>query len=117
MRIAVRLPGEVITFVDSEVSQIRIPSRRAAVVLRASNASDAAILTATEPNHHLDALAGQAAKLAPTSIDAAHPARPARRARAFTRELARPYLAPGNRGTHLEQRSQRTAHALAERCR
>lgn len=48
MRIAVRLPGEVITFVDSEVSQIRIPSRRAAVVLRASNASDAAILTATE---------------------------------------------------------------------
>ncbi|BAQ06581.1 Uncharacterised protein [Mycobacterium tuberculosis] len=37
--------------------------------------------------------------------------------RAFTRELARPYLAPGNRGTHLEQRSQRTAHALAERCR
>lgn len=49
MRIAVRLPGEVITFVDSEVSQIRIPSRRAAVVLRASNASDAAILTATEP--------------------------------------------------------------------
>ncbi|CCK56523.1 hypothetical protein [Mycobacterium canetti] len=79
MRIAVRLPGEVITFVDSEVSQNRIPSRRAAVVLRASNASDAAILTATEPNHDLDAIAEQAAKLAPTSIDAAHPARPARR--------------------------------------
>lgn len=31
MRIAVRLPGEVITFVDSEVSQIRYTSQAAAL--------------------------------------------------------------------------------------
>ncbi len=83
--------------------------RRAAVVLRASNASDAAILTATGQSPHLDALAGPR----PQKPQHQHrlmrliPARPARRDPCLYRELARPYLAPGNRGAHSKQRSQR----------
>lgn len=70
-QIAVRLPDEVVAFVDREVSEKRAASR-AAVVLRALErerrrqvaARDAAILTATEPDQDLDALAQFAAKLA-----------------------------------------------------
>ncbi|OBI40425.1 antitoxin [Mycobacterium kyorinense] len=74
-QIAVRLPDEVVAFLDREVSEKRATSR-AAVVLRALErerrrqiaARDAAILTATEPDRDLDALAQFAAKLA-TDID------------------------------------------------
>lgn len=70
-QIAVRLPDEVVAFLDREVSEKRAPSR-AAVVLRALEreqrrqiaARDAAILAATEPDHDLDALAEYTAKLA-----------------------------------------------------
>jgi Arc/MetJ-type ribon-helix-helix transcriptional regulator len=71
-QIAVRLPDEVVAFLDREVSEKRASSR-AAVVLRALEreqrrqiaARDAAILAATEPDHDLDALAEFSAKLAP----------------------------------------------------
>ncbi len=70
-QIAVRLPDEVVAFLDREVSENRAPSR-AAVVLRALQreqrrqiaARDAAMLAASEPNPDLDALAEFAAKLA-----------------------------------------------------
>lgn len=75
VQIAVRLPEEVVAFVDREVRENRAPSR-AAVVLRALEreqrrqiaARDAAILAATEPDHDLDALAEHTAKL-PSNID------------------------------------------------
>jgi Arc/MetJ-type ribon-helix-helix transcriptional regulator len=68
-QIAVRLPDDVVAFLDREVSQRRAPSR-AAVVLRAlererrrqTAARDAAILAATEPDHDLDELAEYSAK-------------------------------------------------------
>ncbi|MGH3562812.1 MAG: antitoxin [Mycobacterium sp.] len=64
IQIAVRLPDEVVAFLDREVSENRAPSR-AAIVLRALEreqrrqiaARDAAILAATEPDQDLDALA------------------------------------------------------------
>lgn len=70
-QIAVRLPDEVVAFLDREVSEKRAPSR-AAVVLRALEreqrrqiaARDAAILAA-KPDHELDALAEFAARLRP----------------------------------------------------
>ncbi|OHU90247.1 antitoxin [Mycobacterium talmoniae] len=70
-QIAVRLPDEIVAFVDREVSENRAASR-AAVVLRALQreqrrqiaARDAAILAATEPDHDLDALAAHTAKQA-----------------------------------------------------
>jgi Arc/MetJ-type ribon-helix-helix transcriptional regulator len=69
-QIAVRLPDDVVAFLDREVSEKRAPSR-AAVVLRALEreqrrqiaARDAAIYAGTEPNADLDALAEYAAKL------------------------------------------------------
>jgi Arc/MetJ-type ribon-helix-helix transcriptional regulator len=75
IQIAVRLPDELVAFIDREVSANRAPSR-AAVVLRALEreqrrriaARDAAILAATEPDQDLDALAEFSAKLA-TDID------------------------------------------------
>ncbi|PIB80205.1 YlcI/YnfO family protein [Mycobacterium celatum] len=70
-QIAVRLPDEIVAFLDREVSENRAPSR-AAVVLRALErerrheiaARDAAILAASEPDHDLDALAQFSAKQA-----------------------------------------------------
>lgn len=70
-QIAVRLPDDIVDFLDREVSEKRAPSR-AAVVLRALErerrrhvaARDAAILAASEPDRDLDALAQFAAKLA-----------------------------------------------------
>ncbi|GBE65093.1 hypothetical protein MFM001_15550 [Mycobacterium sp. MFM001] len=70
-QIAVRLPDEIVAFLDREVSENRAPSR-AAVVLRALErerrreiaARDAAILAASEPDQDLDALAQFSAKLA-----------------------------------------------------
>jgi Arc/MetJ-type ribon-helix-helix transcriptional regulator len=63
-QIAVRLPDEVVAFLDREVSENRAPSR-AAVVLGALERErrrqialrDAAILAATEPDQDLAALA------------------------------------------------------------
>jgi Arc/MetJ-type ribon-helix-helix transcriptional regulator len=71
-QIAVRLPDEVVAFLDREVTENRAPSR-AAVVLQAlereqrrqAAARDAAIFAATEPDHDLEALAEFAAKHAP----------------------------------------------------
>lgn len=71
IRIAVRLPDEIVAFVDREVSEGRAPSR-AAVVLRALErerrreiaARDATILAASEPDQDLDTLAQFSAKLA-----------------------------------------------------
>lgn len=73
-QIAVRLPDEVVAFLDREVSEKRAPSR-AAVVLRALEreqrrqlaARDAEIYAASGPDPDLDALAEFAAKL---SLDA-----------------------------------------------
>lgn len=70
-QIAVRLPDEIVAFLDREVSENRAPSR-AAVVVRALErerrreiaARDAAILAASEPDQDLDALAQFSAKLA-----------------------------------------------------
>lgn len=70
-QIAVRLPDQVVAFLDREVSENRAPSR-AAVVVRALEreqrrqvaARDAAILAATEPDRDLEALAEHTAKLA-----------------------------------------------------
>lgn len=70
-QIAVRLPDNIVAFLDREVSQRHAPSR-AAVVIRALEreqrrqiaARDAAILAAvTEPDHDLDKLAEYSAKL------------------------------------------------------
>ncbi|HET9875379.1 MAG TPA: antitoxin [Mycobacterium sp.] len=69
-QIAVRLPDDIVAFLDGEVSQRRAASR-AAVVIRALEreqrrqiaARDAAILAATEPDHDLDELAEYSAKL------------------------------------------------------
>ncbi|HYB38859.1 MAG TPA: antitoxin [Mycobacterium sp.] len=71
IQIAVRLPDDIVAYLDREVSEKRAPSR-AAVVVRALEreqrrqiaARDAAILSATEPDHDLDALAEYNAKLA-----------------------------------------------------
>ncbi|BBX74369.1 antitoxin [Mycobacterium shinjukuense] len=71
LQIAVRLPEDVVAFIDREVSEDRAPSR-AAVVLRALErerrrqiaARDAAILAVTEPDRDLDKLAEHVAKLA-----------------------------------------------------
>lgn len=74
-QIAVRLPDEIIAFLDREVSEQRAPSR-AAVVLRALQreqrrqiaARDAQILAAAGADPDLDALADHVVRL-PLDLD------------------------------------------------
>ena len=69
-QIAVRLPDEIVAFLDDEVREQHAPSR-AAVVLRALErerrrqiaARDAAILARLGPDADMDSLAGFAAEL------------------------------------------------------
>ncbi|OHV04012.1 YlcI/YnfO family protein [Mycobacterium talmoniae] len=76
IQIAVRLPDEIVAFIDQQVGEKRAPSR-AAVVLRALErerrrqvaARDAAILAAEKPGRDdLDELARYAADL-PSGLD------------------------------------------------
>jgi Arc/MetJ-type ribon-helix-helix transcriptional regulator len=70
IQIAVRLPDEIVEFLDREVNEHHAPSR-AAVVLRALQreqrrriaARDAAILANSETDHDLDELARYTAEL------------------------------------------------------
>lgn len=74
-QIAVRLPDEIVAFLDEEVHEQRAPSR-AAVVLRALErekrrqvaARDAAILARAGDDGDMDALAGFVARL-PADVD------------------------------------------------
>lgn len=74
-QIAVRLPDEIVAFLDEEVREQHAPSR-AAVVLRALErerrrqiaARDAAILARLGADTDMDSLAGFAARL-PVDID------------------------------------------------
>lgn len=76
MQIAVRLPDELVTFIDELVAQGRASSR-AAVVTRAVEherrqaiaARDAAILAGSEPDADLDRLAEFAARIPMSDLD------------------------------------------------
>jgi antitoxin MazE3 len=75
-QIAVRLPDDLVEFVDGAVRQGDAPSRAAVVARalrherrRAQAAHDAAILARTEPNPDLDQLARHAAATPMDDLD------------------------------------------------